>query len=221
MVISPLPEGLRREIRRLLEGETRVLEALTRTSRLNGLVLLFEELPDPREKTKPRPRPFKASGGSNPPFSTDYRVQLHQFQLLTELSPNKSFGQLCVTSHDGEPVVINLSLYRYLCMHTLVMKSVHASSSETLENDRRAVLCSGNDMEDTFYQFGEENDFVQASDMAGPQIVDFIQLTKRELKNLGVADLIMGRLDTGFYLNTLPQNVTFLPAAAPWLEGVE
>ena len=117
--------------------------------------------------------------------------------------------------------MINLSLYRYLCMHTLVMKSVRASSSETLENDRRAVRCSGNDMEDTFYRFGEENDFVQASDMAGPQIVDFIQLTKRELKNFGVEDLIMGRLNTGFYLNTPPQNVTFFPSTAPWLEGVE
>lgn len=220
MVIAPLPERLRREIGRLVEDETRAEAAPKTTLRLNGLVLLYDECPDTGTSALPRLRRVSAVKETSL-FSTEYRVELHQFGLTTELSPKKSAGQLAVTPEDGETVVINLPLYRYLCMHALVSKGLHASSLELSERGPRAITCTRDDLEETFYRFGESYDFVQASEMAAEQIVDFVQLIKSELKKFGVRDFIAGRLNTGFYLNTSPQNVAFLPATVPWLEEVE
>jgi len=221
VVISPVPARVRREMYHLLGSDIQNDASSTPTAHLAGLILLFRNTTNPSQIQSPPVSRVSDANRAYGGLDSFYRVELQQFRLTTRISPKKPVGQLTVTAEDGESVVINLPLYRYLCMHALVMRSIEASSTLLSKDALGAVRCTRDDLERMFFQFGERHHFVQASEMAAPQIVDFVQLTKSELKKFGVHHLIAGRLNTGFYLDTLPRNIAFLPSAAPWLDEFE
>lgn len=151
-------------------------------------------------------------------FTTSYRIELHELRLDSIIRPKRTVGQLAISTEHNRPVILNLSLYRYLCLLRLTINNSY--SQKYLKKGFHFYRCHPHQFETVFYEFGSCFDFDYACEMGILQIVDFIHLVKAELRRRNIHDLIAGNLSKDFYLNTHPSNVKFVPSKDNWSRGL-
>ncbi len=204
IVINPIPKELGSKICLALnanEGAPQ-FEDITPLS----LVLLYKEQRS-KKSSKSQATSNRGTGGGA------FTVALHEFMLDSEkIMPKKTVGQLAVFDSDGVKrlALLNLSLYRYLCIFALLDKKLKSS-----DGDEASAVCRPEDFERIFFEFGEKFDHEEASGKAAPEVMKFLEPTISEMAQRGIS-LIRGRLPRGYWLDSPRSQVRFVGSPDNW-----
>jgi hypothetical protein len=146
----------------------------------------------------------------------NYRILLRPRLLKRDCGPQSIAGDLVVTTPGGDEVVIPLTVCQYLCVYTMVKKSLSAAEHETTEPGHHSTRCYLDDLESTFDEFGSWCGDIDRYLKTPLQVREYIYRVRELFKESGFFPfLISGDMRQGFFLTVSPNHIE-LVGSHPW-----
>ena len=146
-------------------------------------------------------------------LTTRCEVQLRAHLPEHRVLEKDSAGQILVVPPGRDkPLVVNLSYNIYPLAYAVVLKCREITQMDLTAYGLRALRVSSNDLELCYMQFGEEWGVAKIGEANSKDFGDYARILNGDLAAAGAPRLVKGTARKGFWLDTLPSLVSFLPA---------
>ncbi len=193
----------------------KILAAVPSGFRLSEAVLFLERQPGGKDKPDIKRAASRRLQGWEQDLTTRCRVQLRELERISIVCGNEKHtaGQLVVAAPTGKRLIaVNVSYNIYPLVHTVVLRCTKVTEAELASLGPCALRVGADELYPVYEAFGEQWGSEKIGETDSKDFNGYARILNKDLAAAGLPSLLRGTSKHGFWPDTLPSLVSFLPA---------